>query len=60
MGERGLLSPHRQAGGEPNLHDCRITPDRPNEMWGTDGVRLATVDDSTVWIFSTVDHCDGM
>jgi putative transposase len=29
-------------------------------MWGTDGVRIATVDDGIVWIFSSVDHCDGM
>ncbi len=60
MREHGLLSPHRQARGEPNLHDGRITTDRPNEMWGTDGVRIATVDDGMVWIFSAVDHCDGM
>jgi putative transposase len=60
MREHRLLSPHRQARGEPNLHDGRITTDRPNEMWGTDGVRIATVDDGMVWIFSAVDHCDGM
>ena len=60
MHEHGLLSPHRQARGEPNLHDGRITTDCPNEMWGTDGVRIATVDDGMVWIFSAFDHCDGM
>jgi transposase InsO family protein len=60
MREHSLLSPHRQARGEPRLHDGRITTDRPNEMWGTDGVRIATVDDGMVWIFSSVDHCDGM
>jgi len=60
MREHGLLSPHRQARGEPSLHDGRITTDRANEMWGTDGVRIATVDDGMVWIFSAVDHCDGM
>ncbi|WP_208116442.1 integrase core domain-containing protein [Paraburkholderia sp. BL10I2N1] len=60
MREHSLLSPHRQARGEPNLHDGRITTDCPNEMWGTDGVRIATVDDGMVWIFSAVDHCDGM
>ena len=57
MREHSLLSPHRQARGEPRLHDGRITTDRPNEMWGTDGVRIATVDDGMVWIFSAVDHC---
>ncbi len=60
MHEHGLLSPHRQARGEPNLHDGRITTDCPNEMWGTDGVRIATVGDGMVWILSAVDHCDGM
>jgi transposase InsO family protein len=60
MREHSLLSPHRRAQGEPNLHDGRITTDRPNEMWGTDGVRIETVDDGMVWIFSAVDHCDGM
>jgi transposase InsO family protein len=60
MGEHGLLSPHRQAQGEPNRHDGRITTDRPNEMWGTDGVRIETVDDGMVWNYSSVDHCDGM
>ena len=60
MREHSLLSPHRQARGEPNLQDGRITTDRPNEMWDTDGVRIATVDDGMVWIFSAVDHCDGM
>ncbi|MEX3985277.1 IS3 family transposase [Paraburkholderia sp. EG287A] len=60
MREHSLLSPHRQARGEPRLHDGRITTDRPNEMWGTDGVRIATVDDGMVWLFSSVDHCDGM
>jgi hypothetical protein len=27
-------------------------------MWGTDGVRIETVDDGWVWVFSAVDHCD--
>ncbi|MEX3901311.1 MULTISPECIES: IS3 family transposase [Paraburkholderia] len=34
MHEHSLLSPHRRPKGEPNLHDGRITTDRPNEMWG--------------------------
>ncbi len=29
-------------------------------MCGTDGLRIATLDDGIVWIFSAVDHCDGM
>lgn len=27
----------------------------PNEMWGTDGVRIQTVDDGLVWVFAGVD-----
>jgi len=60
MREHHLLSPHRKPQGEPNLHDRRITTDTPNEMCGTDGVRIQTVDDGMVWIFSAVDHCDGL
>jgi putative transposase len=29
-------------------------------MWGTDGVRIATVGDGMAWIFSAIDYCDGM
>ena len=58
MRENALLSPHRRPQGAPNLHDGSITTDRPNEMWGTDGMRIETVDDGWVWVFSAVDHFD--
>lgn len=58
MRENALLSPHRRPQGVPNLHDGTITTDRPNEMWGTDGIRIETVDEGWVWVFSAVDHCD--
>jgi transposase InsO family protein len=58
MRENQLLSPHRRPQGAPSLHDGTITTDRPNEMWGTDGVRIETVDEGWVWVFSAVDHCD--
>ena len=58
MRENALLSPHRRPQGAPNLHDGSITTDRPNDMWGTDGVRIETVDEGWVWVFSTVDHFD--
>ncbi|SAL21509.1 hypothetical protein AWB68_00825 [Caballeronia choica] len=45
MRENALLSPHR------------VTR-RPNEMWGTDGIRIETVDEGWVWVFSPVDHFD--
>jgi putative transposase len=58
MGENQLLSPYRQPKGVPNLHDGSIITDRPNEMWGTDGIRIETADDGWVWVFSAVDHFD--
>lgn len=58
MRENSLLSPHRRPQGEPVLHDGTIQTERPNEMWGTDGVRIETVDEGWVWVFSAVDHFD--
>ena len=58
MRENALLSPHRRPQGTPNLHDGSITTDRPNDMWGTDGMRIETVDEGLVWVFSAVDHFD--
>lgn len=58
MREHQLLSPHRRPQGAPTLHDGTITTDRPNEMWGTDGIRIETVEEGWVWVFSAVDHCD--
>ena len=58
MRENALLSPHRQPQGAAKLHDGSITTDRPNEMWGTDGIRIETVDEGWVWVFSAVDHFD--
>lgn len=58
MRENALLSPHRRSQGEPVVHDGTISTDRPNDMWGTDGIRIATVDQGWVWVFAAVDHCD--
>nr|HQV16640.1 integrase core domain-containing protein [Denitromonas sp.] len=58
MRENALLSPHRHPQGAAKLHDGSITTDRPNEMWGTDGIRIETVDEGWVWVFSAVDHFD--
>jgi putative transposase len=58
MRENALLSPHRRPQGKSAKHDGTITTSRPNEMWGTDGVRIETVDDGWVWVFSAVDHYD--
>lgn len=58
MRENALLSPHRRPQGEPVIHDGSIQTDRPNAMWGTDGIRIETVDEGWVWVFSAVDHFD--
>jgi hypothetical protein len=58
MREHQLLSPHRRPQGAPVLHNGTITTERPNEMWGTDGIRIETADEGWVWVFSAVDHFD--
>ncbi|WP_144328102.1 IS3 family transposase, partial [Tepidimonas charontis] len=58
MRENALLSPHRVRQGTPVLHDGSIQTKAPNQMWGTDGIRIQTVEDGWVWVFSAVDHFD--
>jgi len=58
MRENALLSPHRVRQGIPVLHDGSIQTESPNQMWGTDGIRIQTIEDGWVWVFSAVDHCD--
>jgi transposase InsO family protein len=58
MRTHALLSPHRRPQGAPVTHDGSIQASRPNEMWGTDGIRIETVEDGWVWVFSAVDHFD--
>lgn len=59
MRENQLLSPYRVRKSEPNEHDRSITTEAPNEMWGTDGTQVMTVDDGLVWVFSAVEHWNG-
>lgn len=56
MRENRLLSPHRSNYGRCKSHDGTIITDRPNEMWGTDAVKLWTAEDGWVWMFSIVEH----
>jgi len=56
MRENHWLSPHRCRQGTPQLHTGTITTQAPDLMWGTDGVRVETVDEGWVWIFCAVDH----
>jgi putative transposase len=39
-----LLSPHRARQGHVRAHDGRIVTDAPDVMWGTDGMRVETVE----------------
>ena len=56
MRAHGLLSPHRGRQGDPKRHDGTIITAAPRVMWGTDGVRVFTMDDGWVWTFAAVDH----
>jgi putative transposase len=56
MREHGLLSPRWGRQGEAKVHGGKIITLAPNLMWGTDGVRVFTVDDGWVWIFAAVEH----
>ena len=58
MRENALLSPHRRPQGNLVVHDGSLQTMRPNEMWGTDGIRIETVDEGWVWVFAAVDHFD--
>ncbi len=58
MREHHLLSHHRSRQGVAQTHAGTILTDRPNELWGTDGIRIETVDDGWVWAFTAVDHFD--
>jgi hypothetical protein len=48
MRENALLSPHRVRQGAPVLHDGSIKASAPNQMWGTDGIRIQTMEDGWV------------
>jgi putative transposase len=56
MRENQLLSPHRTLYRPPTPHDGRITTDRPDVMWGSDGTKVLTIEDGWVWIFSVAEH----
>jgi putative transposase len=56
MRENNLLSPHRGRQGASHAHNGTIITDAPNIMWGTDGLRVQTVDDNWGWVFVAVEH----
>jgi len=56
MRENRLLSPYRSECKRAKRHDGQITTESPNEMWGTDAVKLFTAEDGWVWMFSVIEH----
>ena len=56
MRENNLLSPHRGRQGSEHPHDGKIITDAPNIMWGTDGLRVQTVEDNWGWVFLATEH----
>ena len=56
MRTHGLLSPHRGRQGAAKTTTGGVITQAPNVMWGTDGVRVFTLDDGWGWIFAAVEH----
>lgn len=57
MREANLLAPSRAGAPRgPRAHDGKITTERPDEMWGTDGTTTMTGEGQAT-IFVVVDHC---
>lgn len=56
MRKNQLLSPNRRPYKAPNPHDGKIITDAPNIMWGSDGTKVATVEEGWVWVFSVAEH----
>ncbi len=59
------LAPSSATQEVPTLHTGTITTDCPNEMWGTDGLRIETVEEgwsgcSRRWIISTLAAWESM
>lgn len=56
MRENHLLSPCRGRRPAGPAHTGEIITMAPNEMWGTDGIRILTVEEGWGWVFTTVEH----
>jgi transposase InsO family protein len=37
-------------------HDGKIVTDAPNQMWGTDVMKILTVEDGRVWLLTAIEH----
>jgi len=56
MRQENLLSPYRAVQGEKREHKGKIITMVPNDMWGTDGTKVFTVDDGWCWLFTAIEH----
>jgi|AGTN01.2.fsa_nt_gi Transposase and inactivated derivatives len=56
MRENQLLSPWRGRQATGPKHERQIITDAPNQMWGTDGTKIFTVDDGWIWLFTAIEH----
>jgi hypothetical protein len=56
MRQNNLLSPHRVVQGEKQEHKGKIITLVPNDMWGTDGTKIFTINDGWCWLFTP--HCN--
>lgn len=56
MRENQLLSPWRGRQATGPKHDGKIVTDAPNQMWGTDGTKIFTVEDGWGWLFTAIEQ----
>jgi transposase InsO family protein len=56
MRQESLLSPHRIVQGHKQEHKGKIITMVPDDMWGTDGSKIFTIDDGWCWLFTAVEH----
>jgi len=56
MREHKLLSPYRGRRQDGEAHTGEIITTQPNVMWGSDGMRVLTVEEGWVWVFAAVEH----
>lgn len=56
MQKHDLLGKAPGGSGSSRPHDGKITTEKPNEMWGTDGKKFWTKQDGWCWLFDTIDH----
>ena len=51
-----LLSTSRSVYKATNPHNGKIITGTPGVIWGSDGMKVQTVDDGWAWVFSITEH----